>query len=346
MRTRLPSLVAAAAALAACSDHTPTTPDATTAVPVQVEASNAAAVALTPDAILYSRSAYDKKSKTYVRQIFAARSNGTGEVQLTSGPGNKRWPAWSGDRSKIAFASDATGNFDLWIMNANGSGQKQLTTSATHHERHPAFTPDGQRIAFERVLRPGLGDTLKAEGWVVDAAGGNEQARPHWASTCVASATVTCAPAAGDPGARAPTTFVANGGLTYVAVAARDAKLGTHGILLRLADQVQPETWLAHGFANRTSDPHFDPNFDWLAYSVAGLVLTFDMTFQAPEGMISYQDPVTKDFVPLSDPSWSPNGKLLVAVTGAGGLVKFDPKNPVFTRILANTDAIDPAWSR
>ncbi|MDE2718739.1 MAG: hypothetical protein OXI33_17240, partial [Chloroflexota bacterium] len=36
-------------------------------------------------------------------------------------------PSWSADSSKLAFSSDETGNQDIYVMNADGSGLTQLT---------------------------------------------------------------------------------------------------------------------------------------------------------------------------------------------------------------------------
>lgn len=49
--------------------------------------------------------------------------------------------------SKIAFVSNRTGSFDLFIMNADGSGQTRLTDDATA-EAQPAISPDGKRIVY------------------------------------------------------------------------------------------------------------------------------------------------------------------------------------------------------
>jgi Tol biopolymer transport system component len=37
--------------------------------------------------------------------------------------------AWSPDGTKIVYESNQTGNYGIWVMNANGSGQKQLTNA-------------------------------------------------------------------------------------------------------------------------------------------------------------------------------------------------------------------------
>src|SRR3989475_2137024 len=52
---------------------------------------------------------------------------------------------------KITFQSNRNGNFDIFVMNADGSGVTQLT-SHPFDEYLPLFSPDGSRIAFARCL--------------------------------------------------------------------------------------------------------------------------------------------------------------------------------------------------
>jgi TolB protein len=49
--------------------------------------------------------------------------------------------------SRIAFASDRDGDFEIYVMNADGSGQTQLTHN-TAFDAYPAWSPDGSKIAF------------------------------------------------------------------------------------------------------------------------------------------------------------------------------------------------------
>jgi Tol biopolymer transport system component len=48
---------------------------------------------------------------------------------------------------KIAFASDRAGNFDIYVMNPDGSGLVRVTDDPAE-DTHPTWSPDGRSIAF------------------------------------------------------------------------------------------------------------------------------------------------------------------------------------------------------
>jgi TolB protein len=59
-------------------------------------------------------------------------------------------PAWSPDGRRIAFrCMIATGNFDVCVIDRDGTGLVRLTSDAID-EGHPAWRPDGSKIAFTR----------------------------------------------------------------------------------------------------------------------------------------------------------------------------------------------------
>ncbi len=64
-------------------------------------------------------------------------------------------PARSPDGQKVLFARRSTllGNSQLWVMNADGSGAKQLTTTSGDSS-NPRWSRDGTQIAFQST-RPG-----------------------------------------------------------------------------------------------------------------------------------------------------------------------------------------------
>ncbi len=55
--------------------------------------------------------------------------------------------AYSPDRTRIAFSSNRSGSFDVWLMNADGSALTRLTTESGD-ETEPSWTPDGTHILY------------------------------------------------------------------------------------------------------------------------------------------------------------------------------------------------------
>jgi serine/threonine protein kinase/Tol biopolymer transport system component len=74
--------------------------------------------------------------------------------------------AWAPD-GRLLYTASASGNSDIWIMNADGSGRVQLTTDRAD-DRVPIASPDGRYVAFlsER------GNTRAI--WRMDLSGNNQ----------------------------------------------------------------------------------------------------------------------------------------------------------------------------
>ena len=68
----------------------------------------------------------------------------TGNVGFYSSSGNSL--SWTPD-GRIVFISNESGNLDLWIMNADGSNRRQLTTNMGYNT-NPAVSQDGRLIVF------------------------------------------------------------------------------------------------------------------------------------------------------------------------------------------------------
>jgi Tol biopolymer transport system component/predicted Ser/Thr protein kinase len=103
-------------------------------------------------------------------------------VRLTH-TARSEWPSWSPDGTLLAYASDRSGNFEIFVRRGEG-GQDVNVTNDPAQDVQPAFSPDGNTIAFvsTRASRTGLikiGGTLVRSArtyggdlWVVPALGG------------------------------------------------------------------------------------------------------------------------------------------------------------------------------
>jgi eukaryotic-like serine/threonine-protein kinase len=99
--------------------------------------------------------------------------NDSGARQITSGEQggvgiDSSWMSWTPD-GKIVYTSNASGNFDIWEMNADGSDKKQLTFDPSL-DSSPAMTPDGRYIVFTSDR---AGKSAGLDLWRMDADGGH-----------------------------------------------------------------------------------------------------------------------------------------------------------------------------
>jgi Tol biopolymer transport system component len=105
-------------------------------------------------------------------QIFTIKPDGTGQRQLTHVPDDKTAasPAWSPDGRRIAFQSNVDGEFQLWVMNADGSGQTRLLSDPGYNHYQPSWSPDGTKLVFSRCFA-GLGFDAYCDLATVSATG-------------------------------------------------------------------------------------------------------------------------------------------------------------------------------
>ena len=99
---------------------------------------------------------------------------------LTADPGYEGEPTFSPDGQTIAYVSDRSGNFEIFLKQITGGPDLNLTNNGAD-DVQPAFSPDGKQIAFvstrsssSNLLYPGVDySLLGGDIWVMSALGGS-----------------------------------------------------------------------------------------------------------------------------------------------------------------------------
>lgn len=125
-----------------------------------------------------------------------SETNAVGELWVMAADGNNprslglvgRAPAWSPDGTQLAFMSDRTGQWNIYLYDFAAGRITPLTTCDTNC-RWPAWSADGQALVFNTTTKA---TNTEAEAlWIIPAAGGQptklttgrNPGRPSWSST-------------------------------------------------------------------------------------------------------------------------------------------------------------------
>jgi TolB protein len=95
----------------------------------------------------------DNHLNSITAEIYVINADGTGgPARLTNNVEEERAPSWSPDGTRIVFMCRRGGaDFEICVMNADGTGQVQLTDNAVG-DLTPTWSPDGERIVFHRPV--------------------------------------------------------------------------------------------------------------------------------------------------------------------------------------------------
>ncbi len=108
---------------------------------------------------------FDLLGDIYVMSIEGGRAN-----RILGGPAFEMQPRFSPDGTRIAFASDRDGLWNIWTARVDGSDPKQISREREWFVNSPAWAPDGQTIYARRhfVTTRSLG---AGEVWAYHASG-------------------------------------------------------------------------------------------------------------------------------------------------------------------------------
>jgi TolB protein len=74
-------------------------------------------------------------------------ANGGQPLRLSPPEQSAGYPAWSPDGRRIALEVEDRGDTQVWVINPDGTGFRQITKAAGQHWPH-SWSPDSDRIAF------------------------------------------------------------------------------------------------------------------------------------------------------------------------------------------------------
>ncbi len=210
-------------------------------------------------------------------------------TQLTTDPGVETQPSLSPDGKMLVYVGRAADHSHIYLLRVGGKNPIDLTKDSNDDDSQPAFSPDGERIAFRSERQGGgifvMGATGESVNRLTDF-GYN----PAWSPD---GSEIVCSTAPGDdPGRRQGT-----GQLWRIKVATGEKRKVSEG------DAVQP-SWSPHGqriayWAYPKGDPQRDV---WTIPAGGGVPVA-----------------VTADAAVDWNPVWSPDGRWLYFGSDRGG---------------------------
>jgi Tol biopolymer transport system component len=252
--------------------------------------------------------------------IYALNADGGRQKRLTEAVGDPKSakglffqtdPTWSPDSRRIAFASKRSGSFDIYVMNADGTGTRPLTSSRVDDAR-PTWSPDGSRIAFERGT--------PAEIYVMNADGSDAHA-------------VTRDPAADNQPAWSPDG-------RWIAFVRRVAGAEQRELWLMRPDGTGRRTLTSLNGASFS--PAWSPDSSRIAFAANRGGQFFDIYIIGVDGKGLRR--LTRTGHDAFEPAWSPDGRT-IAFSRGGAIVMIDlDGNEEEVTDRDNNDS-SPAWN-
>jgi len=215
-------------------------------------------------------------------------TDGRSAKRLTSDPAQDTTPTFSPNGKEVAFASDRTGDWQLYRMNADGSGQQLIKVNAPTPFA-PRWSPAGDLIAFQSFDAKGTSAV-----YVVDVSGGNERRLSP-------AGVDDTSPSWSPKGDRV--------------VLSRGTK-GRYGLVIVDVATGKPTTLTAPG---ADFEPAFSPSGTRVAFSRMDARGNYDV-YVMPAKPLARQTRLTTDLAEDGGPAWSPDELQIAFRTSRKGI--------------------------
>jgi len=191
-------------------------------------------------------------------------------TQLTDQAGPEYFPSLAPDGKSFVYASHAGGNWDIYLQRVGGKNPINLTKDSTANDTQPAFSPDGELIAFRSEREGGgiflMGATGESVKRLSDA-GFNPAWSPDGKEIACADEGVLGPVSRGNPNSRVWAFNVSTGEKRQITkVDAVEPNWSPHGY--RIAYQgrrnfTQRDVWTIPANGGEPLEVTNDPAMDW-----------------------------------------------------------------------------------
>ena len=89
---------------------------------------------------------------------------GNRATRFTFDAADDRFSVWSPDGARIAFASNRSGTYNLYVKGSNGAGADELLLDSKDGKRPDSWSPDGRNLLYWSVANGGDLMVLPMEG--------------------------------------------------------------------------------------------------------------------------------------------------------------------------------------
>jgi len=257
-------------------------------------------------------------------------------------------PRWSPDGSKIAFSSNRSGDYEIWVMNADGS-ERQRLTRRSGLDALPSWSPDGAKIVFVGEVRDAE-NASNYEIFIINSDGSDPRQMTHTMS--LKKHAESASEEAGhshhhDTAWNSVPTWSPDGSLILFS-SNRDSE-GVTPILYTMNPDGSDQKKFGLFFDVDGSEPNWSPVTNKIVWT-RGTAAKGDiwvMDASSPFPLLTARK-ITDNIDDNRSPVWSPDGKQIAFVSNANGNKDIYVMNADGTNLhrltYGKSNNVNPAW--